>query len=271
MRAPFYTAICMSPGYLLAGVLVGVLVGLTGVGGGSLMTPLLVFLFNFNPVVAVGTDLLFAALTKSVGVAVHHRAHGSVSWKVAGRLSLGSIPASLVTLYVLSLYENIGKDLSRPITMVLGVALLLTAGALCIKQRVRDWGRHLPRGVVRFIGEKRKLTTIAIGAFLGALVTLSSVGAGALGTVAILLLYPGLPAVGVVGTDLAYAIPLTSVAGLGHLLLGNINWGLLGALLIGSVPGIWAGSLVSARIPERVLRPILATVLAAVALKCLAS
>jgi uncharacterized protein len=259
----------MSTGYIIAGVLVGILVGLTGVGGGSLMTPILVFLFKFNPVVAVGTDLLFAAITKSVGVTVHHRSHGSVNWKIAGRLSLGSIPASVLTLYFLSVYEHDRADLTRPITFVLGFALLLTAFALCIKPKVRSLGKRLPRGAIRFIGEKRRVATICIGAFLGVLVTLSSVGAGALGTVAILLLYPGLPAVGVVGTDLAYAIPLTSVAGCGHWMLGNVDWVLLGSLLLGSVPGIWVGSHISARIPERVLRPIVATVLAAVAVKCL--
>lgn len=269
-RCPSILAGGMSLGYVVAGVLVGTLVGLTGVGGGSLMTPLLVFLFDFNPAVAVGTDLLFAATTKVVGVSVHHRSHGSVNWKIAGRLSLGSIPASLLTLYVLSAYAHVGTDISRPITLSLGIALLLTAVALFAKPKVRTLGTRLPRGVVRFIGQKRRVATITIGAFLGVLVTLSSVGAGALGTVALLLLYPGLPAVGVVGTDLAYAIPLTAVAGLGHWSLGNVNWDLLLALLIGSVPGIWFGSTISARIPERVLRPILASVLTAVAIKCLA-
>ena len=269
-RCPSILPGAMSLSYVVAGVLVGTLVGLTGVGGGSLMTPLLVFMFDFNPAVAVGTDLLFAATTKMVGVSVHHRSHGSVNWKIARRLSLGSIPASLVTLYVLSLYEHERADISRPITLALGVALLLTAVALFVKPKVRTLGSRLPRRVVRFIGEKRRVATICIGVFLGALVTLSSVGAGALGTVALLLLYPGLPAVSVVGTDLAYAIPLAAVAGLGHWSLGNVDWSLLLVLLVGSVPGIWFGSSISARIPERVLRPILASVLAAVAIKCLA-
>jgi uncharacterized membrane protein YfcA len=259
----------MDSSYIIAGVVVGCLVGLTGVGGGSLMTPLLVFLFNFNPAVAVGTDLLFAAITKSLGVLVHHSSHRSVNWRIAGRLSLGSIPAAVITLYFMELYAEHGRDLSKPITMALGVALALTACALLIKPRVRSLGHQMPRGVVRFIGKNRKLLTIAVGACLGALVTLSSVGAGALGTVALLFLYPSLPAVGVVGTDLAYAIPLAAVAGLGHWGLGNVDFSLLGTLLLGSLPGIWIGSQVSARIPERVLRPVLATVLLAVAIKCL--
>jgi uncharacterized membrane protein YfcA len=256
--------------YIAAGVIVGCLVGLTGVGGGALMTPLLVFLFGWNPAVAVGTDLLFAAITKVVGVGVHHRSHRSVNWRIAGRLSLGSIPAALATLYALNVYSDLGKDLNRPITLTLGVALLLTACALLVKARVRTLGQSLPRSTIRWIGEHRAVLTVCVGAFLGVLVTISSVGAGALGTVALLLLYPSLPAVGVVGTDLAYAIPLALVAGLGHLMLGNVDWPLLLSLLIGSAPGIWVGSHVSARIPERVLRPVLATVLALVAIKCLA-
>lgn len=255
--------------YIIAGVLVGTLVGVTGVGGGSLMTPLLVLLFGFNPTVAVGTDLLFAAITKSLGVLVHHRSHRSVHWRIAGRLCLGSIPAALVTLYILHTYTQVGRDLSRPITVALGIALLLTACALCIKTKIAIVTQRLPRPAIRFIGEHRRAATIVVGSFLGALVTLSSVGAGALGTVSLLLLYPTLSAVRVVGTDLAYAIPLALVAGLGHWALGNVDWQLLASLLVGSLPGIWLGSHVSARIPDRILRPILATVLAAVAVKCL--
>jgi uncharacterized membrane protein YfcA len=255
--------------YVVAGVLVGILVGLTGVGGGSLMTPLLVFLFGFNPSVAVGTDLLFAAITKSVGVITHHRSHGSVHWRIAGRLSLGSLPAATLALYFLHSYVELGHDLSRPITLALGIALVLTALALLIKPQVRAVSERLPRSAIRFIGQHRRTATILVGAILGVLVTLSSVGAGALGTVSLLLLYPALPAVRVVGTDLAYAIPLAAVAGIGHWTLGNVNWQLLVTLLIGSVPGIWLGSVVSARIPERVMRPVLAMVLIAVATKCL--
>jgi uncharacterized membrane protein YfcA len=259
----------MNTSYIIAGVLVGTLVGLTGVGGGSLMTPLLVFLFGFHPTVAVGTDLLFAAITKTFGVFVHHRSHRSVQWRIAGRLCLGSIPASLCTLYFLSVYAQVGKDISRPITLALGIALILTACALYIKPRIQTFSQRLPRKTIRYIGEHRRAATIIVGVFLGVLVTLSSVGAGALGTVSLLLLYPTLTAVRVVGTDLAYAIPLTAVAGTGHWMLGNVDWQLLATLLIGSVPGIWIGSHISARIPDRVLRPVLATVLAAVAIKCL--
>jgi uncharacterized membrane protein YfcA len=140
---------------------------------------------------------------------------------------------------------------------------------LLIKPKVRSLGDKLPRRVIRLIGEKRRTLTIAVGAILGVLVTLSSVGAGALGTVSLLLLYPSLAAVTVVGTDLAYAIPLTAVAGIGHWALGNVDIALLTTLLIGSVPGIWAGSHLSAKIPDRILRPVLACVLILVAVKCL--
>lgn len=257
--------------HIIAGALVGTLVGLTGVGGGSLMTPLLVFLFGFHPAVAVGTDLLFAAITKSVGAVVHHNSHRSVNWRIATRLSLGSIPAAILSIIILKIFESSGTDLSRPITKVLGTALILTAAAIIIKPKTQEVKRKLPNSTVRFLGEHRRLATIVVGSMLGCLVTLSSVGAGALGTVALLFLYPGLPAVKVVGTDLAYAIPLATVAGLGHWYLGNIDWSLLLTLLIGSVPGIWLGSHISAKLPDRVLRPILATILFLVALKCLVS
>jgi uncharacterized membrane protein YfcA len=259
----------MNLSYTTAGIVVGLLVGLTGVGGGALMTPLLVFLFGFNPAVAVGTDLLFAAITKCVGVAVHHRSHSSVNWRIVGRLSLGTIPASIATLIFLRYYSVLGRDLSRPITVALGIAVLLTAVAIILKPQIHELGQRLPRAVIRWVGEHRKMITIFAGALLGALVTLSSVGAGALGSVTLLLLYPSLPAVMIVGTDLAYAIPLAAVAGIGHWALGNVDFTLLGSLLIGSLPGIWLGSHISARIPERVLRPILATVLTLIAVKCL--
>lgn len=247
--------------YIVSGLLVGFLVGLTGVGGGSLMTPLLVFLFGFSPKTAVGTDLLFAAITKSGGVLVHHRNHQSVDWRIVALLGSGSIPASLVVIYLL---ENVfGKDeaITSLITLSLGIALIFTAFALFLR-------RHLARkSAVQRITHRERFgrwqvpLTVAVGLILGALVTLSSVGAGALGTVTLLFLYPRLATVRIVGTDLAHAIPLTAVAGLGHLHMGNVDFELLGSLLIGSLPGIYIGSHLSARIPERILQPILASVL----------
>lgn len=262
--------------YPISGFLVGLLVGVTGVGGGSLMTPLLVFLFGIKPDVAVGTDLLYAAITKSGGVLVHHGKHKSVDWRIVGWLALGSIPMSIVTLFGIKHYIDIGKETTGIITYSLGIALILTASALLIRAlllRLRksngeiddDHSSILNAG--RFSGRWEISATIFTGIVLGVLVTLSSVGAGALGTVALLFLYPRMSTLKIVGTDLAHAIPLTAVAGVGHWLLGNVKLFLLGSLLIGSLPGIWIGSHLSAKIPEYYLRPVLASVLMLIGLK----
>lgn len=261
--------------YTFSGFAVGLLVGITGVGGGSLMTPLLVFLFGFNPAVAVGTDLLFAAITKVGGVWVHHGKHGSVDWKIVGWLGLGSLPFSIGTLFVLKHFASIGKETTGMITFTLGIALILTACALVVRTillhqaeklgQIDDEHSNLENSA-RF--KRLEIpATILIGTVLGVLVTLSSVGAGALGTVALLFLYPRMTTLKIVGTDLAHAIPLTAVAGTGHWMLGNVDFVLLGSLLMGSIPGIWIGSHLSAKIPEKVLRPILATVLLLIGLK----
>ncbi|WGS86440.1 sulfite exporter TauE/SafE family protein [Methylomonas sp. UP202] len=261
--------------YTLSGFVVGLLVGVTGVGGGSLMTPLLVFLFGFKPAVAVGTDLLYAAITKTAGVFVHHGKHKSVDWRIVGWLALGSLPFAGMTLYVLKNLMAVGKETTGMITFTLGVALLLTACALL----VRSWMlRHSAKEEIddehsnqdnsgRFSPSWERFATVLTGAILGVLVTLSSVGAGALGTVALLFLYPRMTTLKIVGTDLAHAIPLTAVAGLGHLSLGNFDLQLLLSLLAGSLPGIWLGSHLSAKIPEHYLRPALATLLLVIGLK----
>lgn len=259
----------MNFGYTVSGFLVGMLVGVTGVGGGSLMTPLLVFLFGFKPTVAVGTDLLFAAITKTSGVWVHHGKHGSVNWRIVGWLSLGSLPLALATLYMLKHFMSVGKEITGTITFTLGIALLLTAVSLLIRSVLIRRSAKLgtiddEHSTETNAGRFKHLqipATILTGAVLGILVTLSSVGAGALGTVALLFLYPRMTTLKIVGTDLAHAIPLTTVAGLGHLSLGNVDVVLLGSLLVGSLPGIWIGSHLSAKIPERFLRPTLATIL----------
>ncbi|TRW92764.1 sulfite exporter TauE/SafE family protein [Candidatus Methylobacter oryzae] len=265
----------MNWAYTFSGLSVGLLVGLTGVGGGSLMTPLLVFLFGFKPAVAVGTDLLFAAITKTGGVWVHHNKHSSVDWKIVGWLGLGSIPSALATLYVLKHLMDVGKETTGAITFTLGVALLLTASALIVRSILLSRAAKLnpiddehsnPENAGRF-KHLQIPATVFIGVVLGILVTLSSVGAGALGTVALLFLYPRMTTLKIVGTDLAHAIPLTAVAGLGHLSLGNVDLMLLGSLLVGSIPGIWIGSHLSAKIPEKILRPILACVLMLIGLK----
>jgi uncharacterized protein len=261
--------------YSLSGFAVGMLVGISGVGGGSLMTPLLVFLFGFKPAVAVGTDLLYAAITKTAGVFVHHGKHRSVDWRIVGWLALGSLPASAATLLVLKNLIAVGKEITGMITFTLGVALLLTASALLVRSillkrsevAVVDDEASNPDNSGRFSPRWERIATVLTGIVLGVLVTLSSVGAGALGTVALLFLYPRMSTLKIVGTDLAHAIPLTAVAGFGHLSLGNFDLDLLISLLIGSIPGIWIGSHISAKIPETWLRPILSVLLMIIGLK----
>lgn len=257
----------MDYAYIVAGLSVGFLVGLTGVGGGSLMTPLLVFLFGFAPTTAVGTDLLFAASTKTGGVLVHHGQHRSVAWKIVGLLALGSLPAAAFVIYALEKFQVQQDTLTSVISHSLGIALILTAVALVFRNRLlRNRMEPSTTDAGRF-GRWQAPITVSVGVCLGGLVTLSSIGAGALGTVALFYLYPRLPTVRIVGTDLAHAIPLTALAGAGHWNMGNVDFQLLGSLLIGSLPGIVVGSHLSAKVPEYVLRPMLASLLMAIGVK----
>ena len=247
--------------YSLSGFVVGLLVGQTGVGGGSLMTPLLVLLFGVHPATAVGTDLLYACVTKSVGTVVHGR-NKTVNWRIVTRLATGSVPATLVTLTVMSSLNLIGHSgANRMISAILGVALILTSLSLIFRKRIVFLASRLSRG--KPVGHTAALTVLT-GALLGFLVTLSSVGAGALGVTALLLLYPRLSTATIVGSDIAHAVPLTLVAGMGHWWLGSVDIILLASLLLGSVPGIIVGSHLSARMPDAMLRFILASVLALV-------
>jgi hypothetical protein len=246
--------------YTVSGFLVGLVVGVTGVGGGSLMTPLLVLAFGVSPATAVGTDLLYASITKSVGGWVHGR-NGTVEWKVVGLLALGSLPAAVASIALLKFLALDGKTLKGLVTGVLSVALLLTAAALLLKDWIKKLARREDGTVYELHHRYLPAATVATGAIVGALVTVSSIGAGVLGTVALLFLYPRLSAVKVVGTDIAHAVPLTAIAGMGHLALGTVDLVLLGSLLLGSLPGIYIGSHLSAKVPEKVLRPILATML----------
>ncbi|PWB58073.1 MAG: hypothetical protein C3F18_03075 [Nitrosomonadales bacterium] len=244
-----------------AGLGVGFIVGLTGVGGGALMTPLLVLFFGVAPAIAVGTDLLYAAITKLGGVWVHGR-RGSVDWKITGLLALGSLPAALTAIVLLKTFAVNTRHFEAVITGTLGGALILTALALLFKERLRNFARRNGHAIKTGSGMKRiGAATIATGAALGVLVTISSIGAGALGAVALFFLYPRLSTVQIVGTDLAHAVPLTAVAGLGHFYLGTVDAALLLSLLSGSLPGIYLGSHLGARIPEHVLRPVLAGML----------
>ena len=245
--------------YILSGFLVGAVVGVTGVGGGSLMTPLLVLFFGVSPVTAVGTDLLFAAITKTGGAWAHAR-RGGVDWKIVALLAAGSVPAAAATLVGLHYFVSDQKALSSVVGVGLGFALLLTAGALLFRERLRRWAaqRRQPGSAA---GSRTAKRTIAVGAVLGALVSVSSVGAGALGVTALFFLYPGLAAARIVGTDIAHAVPLTLVAGLGHAAAGVVDGSLLASLLVGSLPGIWLGSHLGQALPERLLRGALATML----------
>ncbi len=249
----------INPLYVLSGFVVGFLVGQTGVGGGSLMTPLLVLLFGVHPATAVGTDLLYAAATKSVGTLVHGL-NRTVDWRVVLRLATGSTPATLLTLLIMS-ETHLGRHTDGLIAAILGVMLLLTAASLVLRRQflrfVGSWLEGIaPRQTTGF--------TIALGAALGILVTISSVGAGALGVTTLLLLYPRAPMAIIVGSDIAHAVPLTLLAGLGHWWLGSVNWPLLASLLCGSLPGIVLGSHIAVRVPETVLRGTLAVVLTVV-------
>lgn len=252
--------------YTLSGLVVGLIVGVTGVGGGSLMTPLLVLLFGVSPATAVGTDLLYASLTKTMGGWVHGR-NGTVDWKVVVLLSLGSFPAALATVAILKYLSLDEKTLRGLVTNVLSVALLTTATALLFKDWIKKIALRQDGSVYELHHRYLPSATIATGVVVGTLVTISSIGAGVLGTVALLFLYPRMPSVKVVGTDIVHAVPLTAVAGMGHMALGTVNYVLLGSLLLGSLPGIYIGSHLSAKVPEKVLRPVLASMLLIIGLK----
>ncbi len=253
--------------YTLSGFVVGAIVGLTGVGGGSLMTPLLVLIFGIHPATAVGTDLLYAAITKAGGTSVHAR-KGHVDWRITGLLAAGSIPASLLTIWALSLLPKQSAAVTHIISLSLGVALVLTACAIVLRQKIQRYA--LAHADDSAHTRLQAPITVATGVLLGILVTVSSVGAGALGVAVLFFLYPKLPAIRIVGSDLAHAVPLTLIAGLGHWAIGSVDWSLLVSLLLGSLPGIWLGSHASARVPERFLRPLLASMLVLIGGKLIA-
>jgi uncharacterized membrane protein YfcA len=253
----------IDPLYSISGFGVGFLVGMTGVGGGSLMTPLLILLFGIHPATAVGTDLLYAAATKTGGSLVHGLAR-SIHWPVVALLACGSLPASILTLSVLWRLNLNGEVARSLINLVLCGALLLTALSLIFRHAIMNRYRQ------RFdllSSANTSLITVMVGAVLGVIVSISSVGAGAVGVTALLLLYPKLPMVRIIGSDIAHAVPLTLVAGTGHWMAGAVDWHLMGSLLVGSLPGIVIGSYSAIRVPETALRLVLATTLILVATK----
>jgi len=248
-----------------AGFGVGCLIGLTGVGGGSLMTPLLIFVFRVEPAVAVGTDLLFAAITKTGGIWAHARRH-TVEWRIAGLLAIGSIPTALMTVYILGQVGTNNAIVEKFITNGLGIALILTAASLLFKSKMHQLGDGLRQRYPKLRAYRDGVTVLA-GVLLGILVPVSSVGAGALGAAMLMFLYPRIPTIRIVGTDIAHAVPLTAVAGLGHLQLGTVDTNLLIALLIGSLPGIFIGSHFGTVVPDKIMRPLLASILVVIGVK----
>jgi uncharacterized protein len=251
----------IDPLYVTSGFAVGLLVGMTGVGGGSLMTPLLILLFGIHPSTAVGTDLLYAAGTKAGGSVVHSWAR-SVHWPAVIRLASGSIPASILTLLVLWQLDLNSAAARSLINVVLSFALVLTAASLIFRKTILQSLGHV---VDRLDSSTIGRATVLVGALLGVLVSISSVGAGAVGVTALLLLYPKLPMARIVGSDIVHAVPLTLVAGIGHWAMGAIDWHLMAVLLMGSLPGIVIGSYFATRVPETALRLLLAVTLIVVA------
>jgi uncharacterized membrane protein YfcA len=252
-------------GLVVAGLVVGFIVGMTGVGGGSLMTPILLW-FGINPATAVGTDLLYAAITKSSGVLVHKK-NNNIDWKITGWLTLGSVPAVMLTLWFLSTLHSSPDAMNAIIKQALGFVLFATALAILFKKRLLDFAHKRAGGNYNPSGPRLNVLTVITGLVLGTMVALTSIGAGALGTVALFILYPLLPTRRLVGTEIAHAVPLTLVAGLGHASMGNMDWQVLGFLLVGSLPGIYLGSHLTGRISDEVLRPCLATMLVLIGYK----
>lgn len=249
--------------YILAGVLVGFCVGVTGVGGGSLMTPILITLFKIEPHIAIGTDLLYAAISKFFGSVVHARKLNIV-WPIVIWLAVGSIPASLATTWVLDNYLSHSTHYKAILTMVLGFMLTLTGISIVFRTQVERFfsrfGKPMTNEDIDQQRERlksKRLQIALMGIVLGIFVTLSSVGAGAFGIMALIIMFPNLPMIRIIGSDVVHAVLLTLVAGMGHMSSGNVDFELLMWLLVGSIPAIIVGTLVSSRLPEKIIRKIL--------------
>ncbi|MEB3766311.1 sulfite exporter TauE/SafE family protein [Acinetobacter sp. MD2] len=247
--------------FILAGVLVGFCVGITGVGGGSLMTPILIGLFKIEPHIAIGTDLLYASISKFCGSMVHAKKLNIV-WPLVFWLSVGSIPASFGTHWVLENYLSQSNEYKKVLTIVLGFMLTLTGISIVFRAQIEKFFSRF-RSSQQIESEQISFTTnrvlyiIIMGIVLGVFVTLSSVGAGAFGVMALILLFPNLPMIRIIGSDVAHAVLLTFVAGMAHMSSGNVDFQLLTYLLIGSIPSIIIGTLISSKMPERIIRKVL--------------
>lgn len=250
--------------YVLAGATVGFLVGLTGVGGGSLMTPLLI-MFNYPPHVAIGTDLMYAAGTKAGGIAAHAK-QKTIDWSIVLRLCMGSIPASIITVLILKVVFGDAEAYQGILLTSLGVMLMFTAAVILLRGRILK-SHQISAAKLSFFTRHQATLTVIMGVFLGVCVTLTSVGAGAFGAAVLMILYPRLSPVTIIGTDIAHAVPLTLIAGIGHMQLGHIDWFLLGSLLCGSLPAIFLGSRYSKKVPGNLLQPILALLLLGIGAK----
>jgi len=248
------------PMLMTAGAATGTLVGLTGVGGGAVMTPLLLLVFGVAPMSAIGTDLWFAAITKIAATRIHH-GHGLIDWQVVRRLWLGSLPASALTLLWMQMVP-IGAGTAGFLKLMIACAVVLTALAMLFQKQLHELGRKFRIESVESFKALQGPLTIAAGAALGILVTLTSIGAGALGVVFLAYLYPlRLTASRLIATDIVHAIPLAMFAGAGHLIIGNVNFALLGNLLVGSIPGVIVGALLSTYLPQIYLRRGLSAIL----------
>lgn len=256
----------INPAIALAGLLIGFLVGLTGIGGGALTTPLLILVFKVPPFVAVSSDLVASLAMKVVGGGVHLR-RGTVQKPIVAWLSLGSVPGAFAGVIVLQWLDE--DQVEAVITRALGAALLVAATMMVLRpalDRRRQRSRPAPVPTTEAMAPRRA-ATVAVGALVGLAVGITSVGSGSLVVVSLLFLYPGLRSAQLVGTDLVQAALLVASAALGHLLFGQVELGLTTSLVLGSVPGVYLGARASVRAPDRVLRPILCTVLALTGLR----
>lgn len=248
--------------FILAGVLVGFCVGITGVGGGSLMTPILISLFRIEPHIAIGTDLLYAAISKFCGSFVHAKKL-NIIWPIVLWLALGSVPASFITHWVLDNYLSQSTHYKAVLTTVLGFMLTLTGISIIFRTQIERFFKKFRHGddldteqALQFT-QSRKIYVVIMGIILGIFVTLSSVGAGAFGIMALIIMFPNLPMIRIIGSDVVHAVLLTSVAGIAHMTSGNVDFHLLGWLLVGSIPAIIIGTLISSRLPEKLIRKVL--------------